>query len=108
MKAVGIVTGSSIKVDYEKLGLNVTAFVGVHLLSAGDCPKVLKKLETFPEVTEVYYTTGSYGLFVKIMTTTTRELHLFLIEKIQAIPEVQSTETLISLDNPILREPGIN
>ncbi|MFT6603626.1 MAG: hypothetical protein ACJARO_001138, partial [Bacteriovoracaceae bacterium] len=34
----------------------------------------------------------------------TKELHLFLIEKLQAIPEIQSTETLISLDNPIMRD----
>lgn len=107
MKEAGVIKGSRIVVDFNKLGLEVTAFVGVNLSSAKDYQTVLPKLRKLPEVTEVHYTTGQYSLFVKIMTKSTRDLHLFLIEKLQAIKEIQSTETLISLDNPILRDPSI-
>ena len=107
MKEAGVIKGSRLVVDYKRLGLEVTAFVGINLASAGDYQYVLPKLREFPEVTEVHYTTGQYSLFVKIVTTNTRELHLFLIEKLQFIKEVRSTETLISLDNPITRDPAI-
>ena len=107
MKAAGLITGSKVTVDYSKLGLSVCAFVGINLVSAGDYPVVLKKLKTFCEVTEVHYTTGSYSLFIKIITTSTRDLHLFLIEKLQGISQIQSTETLISLDNPVVRDPKL-
>ena len=48
-------------------------------------------------------TTGNYSIFIKVMTHTIAELHLVLSAKIQLIDEIQSTETLISMQNPILR-----
>ena len=92
---------------FQKLGLEVTAFVGINLGSAKDYQTVLPKLKKLPEITEVHYTTGGYSLFVKVVTSSTRELHLFLIEKLQVIKEISSTETLISLDNPVRRDPSL-
>ena len=40
----------------------------------------------------------------KVMTHTIAELHSVLATKIQLIDEIQSTETLISMQNPILRD----
>ncbi len=107
MKEAGIITGSKLKVDFSRLGLEVGAFVGINLRSAGDYKTVLDKLDALPEIVEVHYTTGNYSMFVKVLAKNTKELHLFLIERLQAIPEIQSTETLISLDNPISRDPEI-
>ena len=107
MKEAGIITGSKLKVDFTRLGLEVAAFVGINLRSAGDYKTVLDKLDALPEIVDVHYTTGNYSMFVKVLAKNTKELHLFLIERLQAIPEVQSTETLISLDNPITRDPEI-
>ena len=52
---------------------------------------------------EVYYTTGQYSIFIKVMCKTIESLQDVLINKIQSIDEIQSTETLISLQNPIIR-----
>ncbi|GAB4021815.1 MAG: transcriptional regulator AsnC [Bdellovibrio sp.] len=107
MKEEGIIQGSKLVIDFQKLGLEVTSFVGINLASAGDYPSALKKLKKFPEITEVHYTTGNYSMFIKVVTKSTKDLHLFLTEKLQPIPEVHSTETLISLDSPIVRDPQI-
>lgn len=107
MKEAGIITGSKLTVDFSMLGLEVSAFVGINLVSARDYQSVLSQLQTFKEVTDVHYTTGQYSMFANIKTRTTKELHLFLIEKLQTIKEIQSTETFISLDNPINRDPMI-
>jgi Lrp/AsnC family transcriptional regulator for asnA, asnC and gidA len=107
MKEVGIIQGSKLIVDFSRLGLEVTAFVGVNLTSAKDYVTALRKMKKFPEITEVHYTTGQYSMFVKVVAKSTKNLHLFLIEKLQSIPEVQSTETLISLDSPLFRDPAI-
>lgn len=53
---------------------------------------------------EAYYTTGNYSIFIKVMTRSIDELQHVLVNKIQNIDEIQSTETLISLQNPILRD----
>ena len=60
-------------------------------------------IDALDEVVEAYYTTGAYNIFVKLMCKSIEELQFVLIDKLQAIDEVQSTETLISLQNPINR-----
>lgn len=103
MKEQGVITGSKITVDLNKLGYNVCAFIGVNLASARSLKPVLAKLERLSQVLDVHYTTGQYSLFVKVQVRSTQELHLFLINELQSIDEIQSTETFISLDNPITR-----
>ena len=55
------------------------------------------------KVTEAYYTTGHYSIFIKVMCRSIDALQHVLINKIQTIDEIQSTETLIVLQNPIMR-----
>ena len=104
LKELGIVNGSRIILDYPKLGFDVTTFIGINLHNAGDSSKVLDKLREMDEITEVHYTTGSYSLFIKAILQSTFGLKTFLVEKLQLIEEIQSTETLISLDQPISRD----
>lgn len=108
LKEAGIIKGSKVVIDYRKLGLEVCAFIGINLVSARDYQTVLTKLNTFPEIVEVYYTTGQYSMFAKVLAKSTKDLHLFLIEKLQDLSQIQSTETFISLDNPIMRDGPIN
>ncbi|MCO4784000.1 MAG: Lrp/AsnC ligand binding domain-containing protein [Candidatus Cloacimonetes bacterium] len=107
MKEAGIIQGSKIIVDAQKLGFGVCCYIGINLLSARDSSKVTKLLEKLPEVVECHYTTGQYSLFVKIMVEDTRALHIFLAEQLQSIPQIQSTDTLISLDCPIQRDISV-
>ena len=64
---------------------------------------LVEKLKQMPEVVEAHFTTGSYSLFIKVFVASTSGLHRFLVDKLQSISEVQSTETLISLDMSIDR-----
>ena len=104
LKELGIIKGSRIILDYPKLGFDVTVFIGINLHNVGDSSSVLNKLKEMDEITEVHYTTGSYSLFIKAVLRSTLGLKTFLVEKLQLIEEIQSTETLISLDEPISRE----
>lgn len=103
MRQAGIIEGTRIKINERKLGYDVCCFIGIILKSAKDYDKVIAKLNEFPEVVEAYYTTGNYSIFIKVMTRNIEELHTVLAGKIQGIEEIQSTETLISMQNPILR-----
>lgn len=99
MKQAGIITGARVDVSQKQLGYDVCCFIGIILKSAKDYPSALKKLE----VVEAYYTTGHYSIFIKVMCRSIDALQQVLINKIQTIDEIQSTETLISLQNPISR-----
>ncbi|MGF7483877.1 transcriptional regulator AsnC [Providencia sp. SP181] len=103
MKQAGIIKGTRIDINPKQLGFDVCCFIGIILKSAKDYPTALKKLDALEEVVEVYYTTGQYSIFIKVMCKSIDALQDVLINKIQTIDEIQSTETLISLQNPILR-----
>lgn len=105
LREAGVIQGSKFVVDPHSIGLEVTAFIGVNLRSASDLPRTIELMRGFEEVVEVHYTTGQYGLFIKVMVENTRMLHQFLLNKLQTIQEIHSTETFVSLDNPIDR-PG--
>lgn len=104
LKQRNVITGSRAILNPVTLGFQVTAFIGLNLQKSSDYEMVLKQLRYFDEVIEAYYTTGGYSLLVKIMTRSIQDLHVFLLEKLQSIDSIQSTETLISLDMPIDRE----
>ncbi|MGB1298164.1 MAG: transcriptional regulator AsnC [Psychrobium sp.] len=104
MRQAGIIARTKVELNEKALGYDVCCFIGINLKAAGDYKPTISKLNEIEEVLEAYYTTGHYNIFVKIMAKSIDHLQRVLIDKIQAIKEIQSTETLISLDNPINRE----
>ncbi len=107
LKDAGIILGSKVNLDLKALGYDVVVFLGVHLKSSKELKNVIKKLEGFPEVFEAHYTTGNYALLLKICTRNIQDYHRFLTEKIQSIDAVQSTESFISMDQPINKEVSL-
>jgi Lrp/AsnC family transcriptional regulator, regulator for asnA, asnC and gidA len=103
MKAADIIQKTEVVVNTKKLGYDVCCFIGINLNAARDYHSALEKLNALDEVVEAYYTTGAYNIFAKLMCHSIEELQYVLIDKLQTIDEVQSTETLISLQNPINR-----
>ncbi len=108
LKEMGIIRGTRILMDFQKLGFEVCAFVGINLHNARDYSVVVEKLKDFREIIEVHSTTGAYNFFAKVVAKNTRGLHFFLTEQLQNMPEIQSTETLIALDSPIDRDIPID
>lgn len=104
LKAVGIVEGSKIQLNLQKLGYDVTVFLGIHLKSSKSLAKVIDQLKLLHEVVETYYTTGDYALLIKVQTKSIQDFHNFLANKLQSIDAIQSTESFISLDQPINRD----
>lgn len=104
LKKMGILKGSKATLNLKNLGFDVTVFLGIHLKSTNFLTDVINKLNALPEVVEAYYTTGSYALLVKIHTKNISDFHNFLANKLQSIEAIQSTESFISLDQPINRD----
>jgi Lrp/AsnC family transcriptional regulator for asnA, asnC and gidA len=104
LKQIGVVEGSKINLNLQKLGFDVTVFLGIHLKSTRDLNQVIDELKSLPEVVESYYTTGNYALLIKVQTASIQDFHQFLAKKLQSIEAIQSTESFISLDQPINRD----
>ena len=107
LKRLGVVKSSTLLFDHTKLGYDLTAFLGVFLDKGSVYQKVIAELKKIPEVVEAHYTTGKYSIFVKVICRNTMHLRDVLNEKIQAIPGVQSTETIVSLEESIKRQVAI-
>lgn len=99
----GIVKGTSLVLDYAKLGYDLTAFVGVYLEKGSIYDKVIKRLEKISEVVEAHYTTGVYSIFLKLVCRNTEHLRLVLNEKVQSVEGIERTETIISLEESLKR-----
>ncbi|MEM7104407.1 MAG: Lrp/AsnC ligand binding domain-containing protein [Bacteroidota bacterium] len=103
LEQMGIVKGASLEVDYEKLGYDICAFLGIYLDKGSLFDDVAKDLEGIPEIVGAHYTTGLYNIFAKIVCRDTNHLREVLHDKIQKIPGIQRTETFISLFENINR-----
>jgi Lrp/AsnC family transcriptional regulator for asnA, asnC and gidA len=103
MEEAGIVEKTTLKVNYAKLGYDITAFIGIFLQKSALYEQVMTTLKTIPEVTSIHYTTGNYSMFVKIHCKDTNHLKLVLHDKIQQIEGIERTETMISLEESLDR-----
>ena len=79
-------------------------YVGINLERGNMYKKVVERLLNIPEIVECHFTTGSYTMLLKLYARDNEQLMDLLNNKLQAIPGVVSTETLISLEQSIKRE----
>lgn len=100
MEEAGIITGSSLTLDYEKLGYSFIAYVGVFLHNTSQSKFVLERLKEIPYVTVAHVTTGKFNIYCKIRARDTKHAKevIFAIDDIEG---VYRTETMISLEESI-------
>ena len=102
-KDIKVITGSGYNVDPKVLGYTTCTYVGVNLERGAMYRDVVPELEKIPEIVECNYTTGPYTMLIKVYARDNEHLMDLLNNRIQMIPGVTGTETLISLDNSINR-----
>jgi Lrp/AsnC family transcriptional regulator for asnA, asnC and gidA len=103
MEEAGIVEKTTLKINYARLGYDITAFIGIYLEKSALYDRVLAKLKLIPEITSIHYTTGNYSMFVKIHCRDTNHLKEVLHDKMQQVDGIERTETMISLEESLDR-----
>ncbi|ATA88323.1 MULTISPECIES: Lrp/AsnC family transcriptional regulator [Capnocytophaga] len=100
MEESGIIKGSTLTIDYEKLGYTFVAYVGIFLEKNHQTQFVLERLANIPYVTVAHITTGKYNIFCKIRAKDTKHAKeiIYMIDDIQG---VSRTESMISLEETI-------
>ena len=104
LEANGVITGSRLLVKPQALGLNICAFISIALSEANKYPEVVSNLKRIPEIVECHFVTGRYNILCKVYCFDNDHLMEILLNTIQKIPFIQTTETMISLDEPIERQ----
>ena len=100
MEDAELIQGSSLTIDYEKLGYSFIAYVGIFLEKTHQTKFVLERLEEIPFVTVAHITTGKFNIFCKIRARDTTHAKN-IIFKIDDIDGVSRTETMISMEESI-------
>lgn len=98
---LGVITGSGYNVNPKVLGFSTCTYVGIKLEKGSLYKSVVKKMNEIPEVVECHFTTGPYTMLVKLYAHDNEHLMDLLNHQIQEIEGVNSTETLISLEQSI-------
>ena len=98
-----VITGSGYNVNPKILGYATCTYIGVNLERGAMYREVVPELQKIPEIVECHFTTGPYTMLIKLYARDNEHLMELLNKKIQMIPGVTGTETLISLDQSIAR-----
>lgn len=100
MEDAGIIKGSSLTLDYVKLGYSFIAYAGIFLDKTSRTQQVINALKAIPYVTVAHVTTGKFNIFCKVRARDT--LHAKeIIFNIDDIEGVSRTETMISMEESI-------
>jgi Lrp/AsnC family transcriptional regulator for asnA, asnC and gidA len=100
MEDAGIIKGSSLTLDYVKLGYSFIAYAGIFLDKTSQTQQVINDLRSIPYVTVAHVTTGKFNIFCKVRARDT--LHAKeIIFNIDDIEGVSRTETMISMEESI-------
>ncbi len=100
MEEEGVIKGSTLIIDYDKMDYTFIAYVGLYIENSSYTPNIIQELYAIPEVTVAHLTTGKFAIFCKIRATDTRHAKE-IIFKIDDIKGVVRTETSISLEEVI-------
>jgi len=96
LENAGIIRGYHALLDARKVGLDISAFIGVSISD----PRLLLAFEdwvdSIPQVLECHHVTGGHTLLLKVKTRNTADLEK-LISRIRSMQGVASTETMVVL-----------
>jgi len=98
LQDMGIVKGTRFNVDFNKLGYDVIAFIGIYLKESSMYDSVAREMQKMPQIVRLNYTTGNYSMFAEIVCRDIGELKLVLHDQLQKIKGIERTETFISLE----------
>lgn len=93
----GILAGIQPIINEKKVGYDWGAFTGITLNKDHDSDRVIEALKKIPEITECYYITGSYTLYVKMIAKNHEHMRKILYEQIDSIPGIAKTDSIIEL-----------
>jgi Lrp/AsnC family transcriptional regulator for asnA, asnC and gidA len=97
MTEQGILTGIKPVLNEKKMGYDWGAFTGLTLEKDHDSQRIIEALKQIPEVTECYYITGAFTLYIRIIAKNHEHMRQILYEQIDNIGGIAKTDSMIEL-----------
>ncbi len=102
LEAAGVIAGYHAIVDGRKIGLDVTAFIGVITTDPESIEQFEQSVGGLENVLECHHVTGAFTFLLKVKTANTSTLE-HLISQIRSIEGVARTETTVVLSTHVER-----
>ena len=93
----GVLLGIKPVLNEKKIGFDWGSFTGITLNKDQDSTRIIEELKKIPEITECYYISGLYTLYIKIIAKNHEHMRKILYEKIDNIPGIAKTDSIMEL-----------
>ena len=107
LEKMGVVRGTKLDIDYDKLGYNISSYMGIYLEKSFLYKETVKFLKKIPEIVEIHAITGQYTIFIKIICKDTSHFRNFL-DTVHKVKGITRTETFMSFEETILDGLALN
>ena len=101
----GVIKKYGIEIDYDRIGLPVTAFVRIQI-SKGRCRENGQRVSAYPEVLECHSVAGEDDLILKTRTATPLELQN-LLDRLKVDGLSDRSISIFVLETHFERPPGL-
>ncbi len=98
LRETGIIESFSIRLNYEKLGKPIVAYVLVKLTAGVDQKIMIREISKMPNVKEVAMITGEFDIMFKVRVASMEELNKIVVQKLRKEKTVGETRTMISYE----------
>ena len=107
LEKMGVVRGTKLDIDYNKLGYNISSYMGIYLEKSFLYKETVQSLKKIPEIVEIHAITGQYTIFIKIICKDTSHFRNFL-DTVHKVKGITRTETFMSFEETILDGLALN
>ncbi|GAB3125136.1 Lrp/AsnC family transcriptional regulator [Novispirillum itersonii] len=100
LEELGVIDGYSARLNPEKIGLGVTAFVSVSLGKHGESPatRFAEAVQGIPEILECHSVSGEADYLLRVTAPDLKSFSDFLMHRLMAFPFVESVKSSIALE----------
>jgi Lrp/AsnC family leucine-responsive transcriptional regulator len=99
LEQAGVITGYAAQVAPGRLGIDITAFIGVNIEHPKYFADFAEIVQRMPEVLECHRVAGPESYILKVRAANTQGLDQLLVETLRTIAGVTRTQTTIVLSS---------
>ncbi|MFH7598362.1 Lrp/AsnC family transcriptional regulator [Streptomyces racemochromogenes] len=101
----GVIRGFTARVNHERAGQGASAYITLKIVQ-NSWRTVREKLRELPGAAHIALVSGDFDVLLLVHTADNRTLRELVLTRLQAIPEVLSTRTLLVFEETDLLDPG--
>ncbi|MFF4365330.1 Lrp/AsnC family transcriptional regulator [Streptomyces sp. NPDC001594] len=101
----GVIRGFTARVNHERAGQGASAYITLKIVQ-NSWRTVREKLRELPGAAHIALVSGDFDVLLLVHTADNRTLRELVLTRLQSIPEVLSTRTLLVFEETDLLDPG--